>query len=57
MARVKTEVVQVPGLSDHVQIKVTKESDKPGFISINTGEVMIPKTKISTLIKQLKAWK
>ena len=57
MSKVKTEVIQCPGIPDRVTVRVVKESDEPGFISLNMGSVSIPKKKITTLIKQLKAWK
>ena len=57
VAKVKTEVVEVPWLEDTVAIKVTMESNEPGLIKIDKGSILIPKKKISTLIKQLKAWK
>ena len=57
MARVKTEVVSPPHIGDCVEIKTYVESNEPGFLRIDRGSILIPKKKIGTLIKQLKAWK
>jgi hypothetical protein len=57
LSNVKTEVVQCPYSEEMLEIRTTVESSQPGFIKIDKGSVRIPKKKIGTLIKQLKAWK
>jgi hypothetical protein len=52
--KVKTEVVQDRHDKDRVMLTVTEEINPQRTDQMT---LRIPKTKIATLIKQLKAWK